>query len=570
MATGCSALDFASAAEVRRAMVRAPWTPLALRVALLIFDFQGLRRGRCELGAHRLACHVYAVELASPAFLDLDARARATRMGRMKRSIKRALAELGDVLTVERRGEGKTSHRQIRTDIVLSRWGDAATTVGGDGVVTPSPPGGGDDAVTPSACGEVTGPSPGGWRARHPRGDDAVTPHREDLLEDLLEDPPPTPPTVASGEGPPGGPGLTATTRVGGEGAEGLADGVSDRPGERASDRSTAPAPWAASSGVELPPRTLAVIAAAPAESAADPPEEPPPAIPDWRAHLERTPADIDEAAKCWARAFELRLGGPLAPNERPKLDEVAVYLWALADSSSRPWSAVARRALDALFADPRLRCGVRRPGGWAKAHMATIADLVTDDAPIPNTLDLDAMREREASARRGRRPGRDAYQRARMTPDLLEGPDFDDGDIPTDDAPRKVIPYGGGSSSPNANPPRSDEPGAMALAAWAAAIRAADGTPPPPSAEDMRHHAEVAKLARGQAGGASVESVLEEWARCWYAWAKVPSAHSWLTWCRSAAAGKAPRPPRRSGFVEAGTDFTDWGDADIVAGGGS
>jgi|6_EtaG_2_1085325.scaffolds.fasta_scaffold00078_69 hypothetical protein len=36
-----------------------------------------------------------------------------------------------------------------------------------------------------------------------------------------------------------------------------------------------------------------------------------------------------------------------------------------------------------------------------------------------------------------------DAYQRARMTPDLLEGPDFNDGDIPTDERDQKVIKYG-------------------------------------------------------------------------------------------------------------------------------
>ncbi|MEQ9080983.1 MAG: hypothetical protein RLP09_44380, partial [Sandaracinaceae bacterium] len=336
-----------------------------------------------------------------------------------------------------------------------------------------------------------------------------------------------------------------------------------------ASDRSTAPAPRAASSGVELPPRTLAVIAAAPAETAADPPpEEPPPAIPDWRAHLERTPADIDEAAKCWARAFELRLGVPLAPNERPKLDEVAVYLWALADSSSRPWSAVARRALDALFADSILPT-VRHPGGWARAHMATIADLITGDAPIPNTLDLDAMREREASAHRRKRGAASGYQRAAVPPEWLTGPsDFGDGPIPQRE-PSRVIPYGGGPpSSLRGDPVRSEDPGALSLAAWAGAIRGGNGTPPPPSAEDMRHHAEVTGLARDCAGDRPVETVLEDWAARWYRWAEVATANSWCTWARAAAAGKAPRG--RRGFVEAGTDFTDWGDADIVAGSGS
>lgn len=181
--------DFARAAKVRRAMNRAPWRPFAFRLAVLIFDYMGLARGRCELGVGALAR-----ELLNQRELEgLDEEERKRRQAVMKRAVKRGLQDLGDVLVTEPQGDGKRSHRWLRTDLILARWGDTTDTpsqvAGGDTTDTP-PSDRGDTTDTPPQAAGVTGRTPGGCQDGHRGGDTGVTGLQEDLLEDLLEDPP--------------------------------------------------------------------------------------------------------------------------------------------------------------------------------------------------------------------------------------------------------------------------------------------------------------------------------------------------------------------------------------------
>lgn len=180
--------DFARAAKVRRAMNRAPWRPFAFRLAVLIFDYMGLARGRCELGVGALAR-----ELLNQRELEgLDEEERRRRQAAMKRAVKRGLQDLGDVLVTEAQGDGKRSHRWLRTDLILARWGDTTDTpsqvAGGDTTDTPSTDRG-DTTDTPPGSEGVTRRTPGGCQDGHRGGDTSDTGLQEDLLEDLLEDP---------------------------------------------------------------------------------------------------------------------------------------------------------------------------------------------------------------------------------------------------------------------------------------------------------------------------------------------------------------------------------------------
>lgn len=131
MTARAEARDGPSAFEVRAAILRGDWTWLTKGLAILILDLQGRAKKACTLSPKGLAVRLNATE----------------------RSVKRALAELGDALEITHRGAAgnRTAHRRLLGDVVLGKWPPPTRPKGdsSDAPVTTAPHSGGAETPTP-------------------------------------------------------------------------------------------------------------------------------------------------------------------------------------------------------------------------------------------------------------------------------------------------------------------------------------------------------------------------------------------------------------------------------------